>query len=937
MKVFDLQENKEVEVPDTELSEAVNSGRFALPKNTKIEVTSPDGERGTIDSLEAPDAFKKGFKFVPPDVVKDELLQQEYGEGIGNELKAAGLATARGLTFGGSDQLLEKTGLVSQEALRELKERNPVASFAGEVVGTVGPALASGGTSLLAKGAAKSLPALAMKVSEKAGGAVAKSLAKESTSKIVQNAVKMGVGSAVEGSLYGAGQLVSEEALGSADFNAESVIATVGLNTVLGGGLGVALGGGAALGSKYLTKIKADIKRGDLSKYGVGKKQAADLVDNINLAQSTSELSEVAKDINPNMLARESKDVNAIQEASDFLEITPTRGMLSEDKTFQNLESTLVKSDMMAGQDVKQATINVREGLEKATEDVLSKGKGVGAVDEGEAIKQSIFEHYNSRLSTYKSFQDTFESEFGNVAINERMVKLAETRFLKQADNAFDDTNIQKAVAGIRKIDSVSKAKQAKKYFWNEAQKAKRTGDNLAQSVFMDAYDTSQRMIENAAISSVNGVRNKKRLVEGIRAANKTYASLASDMKDVAKLLGKKINRPSEMVDFVENSLDAKQLTEKISKIKNNDLLDTLEKKLPDVYESAMRFKAAKILKSSQDDYGNVIPKKFLSQIKKMDEDEIKRLFGDKVKKIDAIKTVSDALPTDINPSGTAQATETLGLFSLGNQGKALALRGLYSDGGQKLVDYYGKILGTLRGVENSSNTIKTSIADSVEAFIKSSSRATVPTLSAGDVGKEFLIAKEKIEEIEGSPEVQVEKFADANSDLFDSAPGTAAMISGKLSSAVQFLSQKLPRRPVTSPFMKLEPTTREKEKFLRYYNAAQNPKAVFEDLKKGYANPEGVEVLKRVYPEIYRLLSEEVMNRIEEKSLSYQDRINLQKLLGISANYKKPRIQRNPSQATQSQSTPNLPNANRGRLGGIKTIDRGGRFATKLEGVMSK
>lgn len=933
MKVYDLQNKAEVDVPDADLESVIKSGNFALPKDSKIEVLSPDGTRGTIDAIEAPDAFSKGFKHVSQDQVKDEQLQKEYGEGLGNELKAGALGAARGLTFGLSDQALEKTGLVSQEALSELEKRNPASSMTGEIVGTIAPVLLSGGTSAIAEGAAKTLPSLAARASEKVGEAAVKGFAKNATSKIVQNAVKMGVGSAVEGALYGTGQMISEEALGNSDFNAESVLANIGLNTIIGGGVGAGLGALSGVGNKFIEKIKLDIKKGDLAKYGVTKKQAADVVDNMSLSQSTSELSEIAKDISPKALATEAKDIAGIQSAADELGIKPTPGMLSEDKSFQNLESTLAKSDMLAGQDIKQATIDVHKGLRDATEDILSPGIGVSAKDEGESIKQAIFEHYNSRISEYKAFQDGFEEQFGKVAVNERMIKLAKNRFMKTADSAFDDSNIQKAIAAFDKIDSIEKAKQAKRYFWNEAQKAKRAGDSLAHGVFMDGYDTSQRMIENAAVSAVTGVRNKKKLVDGIRQSNKVYKNLADDMKDIAQSMGKKINRPSEVTDFIE-SLESKAVTEKLAKLKNNDLVLKLKEKMPDVYESAMRFKAAKVLEASKDDLGNIVPKKFLKQIKDLDEDEIRHLFGDKIKKIDAIKKVQGALPADINPSGTANATETLNMFNLTNQGKALALRGLYSDKGRKLVDYYGKILGTLRGVEENSNKLKLGIAGSVDGFLKSSSRPVAPIVSVSNIGDSYASAKKELEDMDSNPDNQIDMFAKKNSDFFDSAPGTATMLSGKISNAISFLSEKMPKRPVVSPYSALEPSLREKEKFLRYYKAVQSPNEVLNQIKKGYANPEGVETLKKVYPEIYRSLSEEIYSRMNEKEMSYRDRVNLQKLLGIQANYKKPASQVS-APKNSSQRTPS--SAPKSTLGGIKMIDRGGRYETNLERVMKR
>jgi hypothetical protein len=69
-----------------------------------------------------------------------------------------------------------------------------------------------------------------------------KSLSRGTNSKIAKAIIEKGIpkfaGSAVEGAAFGAGQLISEEALGNLDFNAEGVAATVLPTAILSGAIG---------------------------------------------------------------------------------------------------------------------------------------------------------------------------------------------------------------------------------------------------------------------------------------------------------------------------------------------------------------------------------------------------------------------------------------------------------------------------------------------------------------------------------------------------------------------------------------------------------------------------------------------------------------------------------------------------------------------------
>jgi hypothetical protein len=187
---------------------------------------------------------------------------KKYGD---SELETALGSAASSATVGLSDQFLTKTGIYKPEELKKLREQNPISSGIGEVVGVVAPIIATGGTSLAAKGvqkagagvlAAERAGLAAEKVSEKLLSKVLQETGSKKLSKeIVKKSIAKGIGSSVEGAAYGAGQLIREDALGDAEFNADNLLAHMGGGALLGAGLGAGLGVAGAVGKAAANKM----------------------------------------------------------------------------------------------------------------------------------------------------------------------------------------------------------------------------------------------------------------------------------------------------------------------------------------------------------------------------------------------------------------------------------------------------------------------------------------------------------------------------------------------------------------------------------------------------------------------------------------------------------------------------------------------------------
>lgn len=133
-----------------------------------------------------------------------DAQQAKYG-GISNKLKAGALGIGRGATLGASDVIANELGLTTPEELKGLSEANPVSTGVGQLVGGAGLIAATGGA-----GAATEGMGLGARLA----------------------------GSAVEGGVFGAGNAVSDYAMGDPNLNAQKIAAHIGTGALFGAGLG---------------------------------------------------------------------------------------------------------------------------------------------------------------------------------------------------------------------------------------------------------------------------------------------------------------------------------------------------------------------------------------------------------------------------------------------------------------------------------------------------------------------------------------------------------------------------------------------------------------------------------------------------------------------------------------------------------------------------
>lgn len=292
--------------------------------------------------------FESKYSFEPP--TEEELKSlglatstEEPGllESAGETAYDVGRGALSGLTFGGLEELIAggkalfddkdfteayRKYLEQEEAKsKESKERSPYASFAGELAGSVAPALLTGGATMAASGGrAAALGGKALLPSVLKGAGVG--LATGAATGAVQGAL-----TSEEGRLIGASEEEKQKLLEDIKGGAE-----------LGGALGGVLGAGAPIAGKTLSKAKEAVE------YVGERSELVQKLKHLQAIQRGEKLSDASK-----------KWLNPFE--------TMDRDIIENDVTKQisNLTKKLV------GKSTEGEALSFREALNKEIEDVL--------------------------------------------------------------------------------------------------------------------------------------------------------------------------------------------------------------------------------------------------------------------------------------------------------------------------------------------------------------------------------------------------------------------------------------------------------------------------------------------------------------------------------------------------------------------------------------
>lgn len=399
---------------EDDLSLALISGQYSPAKDEVFNVITPEGRRGTVDSLNIQKVLKNGQARLES---KAETQLADDNEKFGSKSgQAALLGAARGLTFGGSDVTLANSGMYTGAELGGIERANPGTSIAGEAGGLLAAQYLSRGQASAA--AAPRAALLAVRATEaigaKAASMVSKSLLKQGVGeaaaqsiakRLLYGAAPEVANLAVQGGLQGAGRLVTENTFGTAEMNAENLLSYAGTGALFGGTFGAVIGTGKAL----IPSAKSLLAKGEnaIGESIFNREKAA--LDMADLSPAAIVKAEAKRPEFKKLLANEVEDIINVEKPKDIEQfhnaVADKHGQIGED-----INSIYKKADEIKKQAIESAdtavlnklgernALSVSSNVMKAVDDHLEK-LGLATSEEQMGVLRKYGTSYAERLS----------------------------------------------------------------------------------------------------------------------------------------------------------------------------------------------------------------------------------------------------------------------------------------------------------------------------------------------------------------------------------------------------------------------------------------------------------------------------------------------------------------------------------------------------------
>ena len=835
-------------VPEAEVTDLVASGVYAPRKGVKMPVIAPDGEVGNIPSENAQKAFLQGFKYQTREDSAaraqagiEAARAQAFGESTSTAVAAGAL---RGATFGLSDVAMRAIGGEETAAgLQATRELQPIASTIGEVGGAVaGMALPVSPVGAVAKLGEKGARAVAG--TERIGALAAKGTAGEIAAEIMAK----GAGSAIEGAFYGAGELLSEAALGDPNLTAQNAAVVFGGNVLLGGALG-GLVPGAATGVVKLKDKLGDILVNEMNVPAKAMDAFGKLISfaKITDADQQAALKELAE---PTAAGRARREfvfdlVSNPHKASDYA-VNAVSDLINTGKT----EAALLG-------DMRESARDVLAGVK------YSKGDKLTEVD---SITSKLINSIETASNKSRRYVGGAAEDLTAV-LDELRNKANAAGSLADMHKAVHDSRmlLDDLFEGVRKAET-PEAINTKKLI-------KTARDEMTATLH------SEQMFPG--------------LGRNFGYADAAFAEYLTAAKEFRKAFEKKVAAKGGYAYEVGRSKSAQLIKNPLS-----DIAQEKQAVFDRVADSVQNLSSASSMIANDPAALGALSRQVEAIKANLDKVQQARQAAILLDRLEA-KTGRSMLASAVG-YGAGTAAQELGVIDVPGAGAMGMIGGALLANPKTVMTY---LMRLERGNMAAANAIEEASRKYLGAKIPASVSGALGAVYSGrkqgiselmrevprgdddrhlddhDVIKTKLSPLENIEQMDGVVKNQ-------NPLLDDIAPSVYAETVNAKQRAVAFLRTKFPQDSDSLFAGKSVMSASQRIKLDRYVAASMNPSELLHEMSEGNVRPETVEAVRAVYPEVYaqvqKSITEVLTDPALQRSLPWKKKNELAKVLGV-------------------------------------------------------
>lgn len=474
---------------------------------------------------------------------------------------------------------------------------------------------------------------------------------------------------------------------------------TGGLGTVPGAALGY--GAGKQLSRMLKNKIYGD-DIGSTDPVGMAKQSVGDLKEGAMLemgGQSIAALPGLAKSgygaasdfiknkIGPSLDYTPIANKEAVQSAAQNLGLNLPKAVLTDNPTYQKLESGLSQSGSLPAKEVRDQYSILNKGLDAASQKIADLktpdsdfviGQGIKSdlTNQVKSAKAPVTDMYNAIAPDLKNIpvdEGVTNKVFGNLKKNPIFQTTDGKEFLEEHR---DMVSNQPDLASLKELRTTVGQSVAH----GDADITKLRADQM-QRALTSIRDNSVEALKSNLPTEAHGEIDN--LQNQIALADSAHASNVKDLNSIKAMVGNKpISSPGSFLSKVGDAKEA----DFAQRAANLDVqsMQNLKDKFPSVFEKAKTAKINDMISSATNPSSGFNESRFFKQYDNLDNETKNLIFSPEMRShIEDLKTVKQAIPDKLGPSGTPEGHMMMDMFSPKRNALDLGIKSALNNAGK--------------------------------------------------------------------------------------------------------------------------------------------------------------------------------------------------------------------------------------------------------------
>lgn len=359
----------------------------------------------------------------------------------------------------------------------------------------------------------------------------------------------------------------------------------------------------------------------------------------------------------------------AIEQAAKTLNINNVpKAVLTDNKIYQDLESGLSQSGSLPSRSVRDQYDNFFKNIDDAAQKIAEMRTPESDFAIGGKIQKELGEEISKLRAPVSELYENVTPELRKIPVDEGVVN--------KAFGALKRNPLFQTKDGIEMLEEYKSIAASQP----ELASLKEWRSTLSDSVGGNASPLEVKRIE-ALRNTITSIRDNSiealktqfpksahkeidNLISEISLADSAHASNIADINSVKGVLGNKsFGSPTT---FLNKLAEAKE-GDVVARASNLDIssLKNMQQKFPAIFEKAKTAKINEMIQNSTNAVSGFNEARFIKQYDAMDKELKELIFAPEMQAhIESLKTIKQAIPAQLGPSGTPKGLMTMDMFS---------------------------------------------------------------------------------------------------------------------------------------------------------------------------------------------------------------------------------------------------------------------------------